>query len=102
MGCSGQHYATMKRIHLQIFGRVQGVGFRYSCYRKARALKLTGWVRNREDNSVEVVAEGPADAVDALAAWCRQGPVFARVERVAQRDEPARGDLLSFEIRDAW
>lgn len=69
---------------LIVTGRVQGVGFRAWCVREANRLKLVGWVRNRDDGAVEVVARGSEAAVDALAAVCRDGPSFARVDEVIQ------------------
>ncbi len=68
--------------HLSIHGRVQGVFFRESMRRQAESLGVTGWVRNRRDGSVEAVIQGPAEKVEALLAWARQGPERARVERV--------------------
>jgi DNA ligase D-like protein (predicted 3'-phosphoesterase) len=62
-----------------VHGQVQGVGFREGTLRRARELGVTGWVRNREDGAVQVHAEGPEPAVDALAAFLREGPRFARV-----------------------
>lgn len=88
-----------KRLHLRVSGRVQGVGFRYACFREAAALGLNGWVRNLPDDSVEIVAEGSDAALDTLCAWCRQGPPFARVQQVSITPEPATGELCSFEIR---
>ncbi|MEA3002701.1 MAG: acylphosphatase [Sphingomonadales bacterium] len=67
---------------LRIFGRVQGVFFRNWAVGEARALGVTGWIRNRGDGSVEAVAFGPANAVDAFIAKCRQGPPAAQVERL--------------------
>ena len=77
---------------LRISGTVQGVGFRYSLEREARALGLAGWVRNRRDGSVEAVLQGDADAVDKLITWSRHGPPSARVQRVDVQapEEPAR------------
>lgn len=88
-----------ERIHLLIQGRVQGVGYRWSARWKARELGLAGWVRNRPGAGVELVAEGPADVLDALIAWCRSGPPLARVREVQIAREAARGDFSSFEIR---
>jgi acylphosphatase len=68
--------------HLQIFGRVQGVGFRYATQRKARELDITGWVRNRLDGSVEAMAQGSPDAVEAMIAWARRGPASATVNEI--------------------
>jgi acylphosphatase len=66
------------------------VGYRVACARQARAFGVHGWVRNRSDGSVEAVFEGPTDAVDAVVAWCRQGPGYAHVDRVrVEHEEPA-------------
>ena len=67
---------------LRIHGRVQGVFFRNWTVEQAEALGVSGWVRNRRDGSVEAVAFGTAEAVEALIARCREGPPAARVERV--------------------
>ena len=79
-------------------GRVQGVFFRSSTKKQARAVGVEGWIRNRPDGSVEAVFEGAPEAVEALVAWCRQGPRSARVDDVQVSQEPAAG-LKGFEIR---
>ncbi|MBC6988224.1 acylphosphatase [Hymenobacter sp. BT491] len=66
----------------RIHGRVQGVFFRQSTQKKAQKLGLTGYVRNEPDDTVWIEAEGPTEALDALAQWCRKGPPAARVDRV--------------------
>ena len=79
---------TLVTRRLLIQGRVQGVGFRWSLMERARQLGLDGWVRNRNDGSVEALATGPAEAVDALTLWAHRGPPQARVDQVACQDEP--------------
>jgi acylphosphatase len=71
-------------VRLLIRGRVQGVGYRWWARREARRLGLDGWVRNRADGSVELLAAGPPDAVAAFADLCRRGPPSARVTGVEQ------------------
>ena len=68
--------------HLQISGRVQGVGFRYHMCRVAQELGVTGWVRNRRGGSVEAMVEGAPDAVEKIIAWARRGPGHAVVTAV--------------------
>ncbi len=89
----------MKRVHAWISGRVQGVFYRASTYEEARRLGLTGWVRNLPDGRVELVAEGPDEAVDALIQWCRQGPPAARVDGIETIEEPPTGEFPDFSIR---
>lgn len=71
-------------LRLEIEGRVQGVGYRWWTVGVARRLELRGWVRNRADGSVEVLAIGAAGALEGLAAACWQGPSAARVTSVRQ------------------
>ena len=88
----------MKRVRVEVSGRVQGVMFRDSCRREADRLGVVGWVRNEPGGSVLVVAEGPDDAVDALVAWCRTGPPGARVTGVdVTTASPSGGQ--GFEVR---
>jgi acylphosphatase len=82
----------VRRVHVSIFGRVQGVFFRASCARHAAGLGLAGWVRNAADGSVEAAFEGSDDSVETMLAWCRDGPAGARVEDVQVRDEPPTGE----------
>ncbi len=83
---------------LVISGRVQGVGFRDSCRRRAEQLGLAGWVRNCGDGTVEAVVEGSVDQVAAIRSWCETGPGQARVDGVEVSDEEPTG-LDGFEVR---
>jgi acylphosphatase len=69
-------------VRLRITGRVQGVGYRAWVAEEARALGLSGFVRNRLDGSVELVARGQAWALATLEQACRRGPPGARVDGV--------------------
>jgi acylphosphatase len=70
------------RLHLIVSGRVQGVCFRQATIDEARGLGLTGWVRNRPDGRVEIVAEGRRANLEMLLAWANRGPPAARVDQV--------------------
>ena len=83
--------------HLQISGRVQGVGFRYSMQKEATRLGLTGWVRNRRDGSVEALVQGSEESVAALTAWARRGPAGAKVAEVRVASAEPKASLAGFE-----
>ena len=86
------------RAHVQVTGRVQGVFYRFSAAQEAARLGLTGWVRNLPDGSVEAVAEGPRDRVQAFVDWCWQGPPSAHVLAVDERWSTAEGQHTAFEV----
>ena len=88
----------MQRYRIVVRGLVQGVFYRASTRERAAALGLAGWVVNRADGSVLIEAQGPAEALDALVAWCRQGPTDARVDDVEVAVIPAVVDAKRFEI----
>lgn len=67
---------------VRVRGRVQGVGYRYACVRQARAMGLTGWVRNRLDESVEAMLQGPPEQVALMCAWMENDVPSALVERI--------------------
>ncbi len=77
----------MVRRRVVIEGRVQGVGYRFMCARRADEAGLSGWVRNLDDGRVEAVFEGPPTAVDAVIGWCRTGPGGAQVRHITVSDE---------------
>lgn len=83
--------------HMFVFGRVQGVGFRAWALSCARRLKVTGWVRNAEDASVEVWAEGARDTLEAFADTLREGPPYGKVDKLVINETTHR-NYSSFEI----
>ncbi len=72
-------------------GAVQGVGFRDAARRRAEELGVAGWVRNADDGTVAVHAEGPAAAVEALIGFLKRGPAAAAVDHVAIEQVPVEG-----------
>jgi len=89
-----------ERLHALVRGDVQGVGFRYFLMREARSLGLRGWVRNREDGSVELTAEGPRPELERLLEAARRGPSHAHVTDVRADWSAAAGNLEPFDL--AW
>jgi len=87
----------MKRAHVFVSGRVQGVWFRASTRDKAEELSLKGWVRNLPDGRVEAIFEGDDRAVEEMVEWCRHGPPMARVDTVDIEYEKPQGER-SFRI----
>jgi acylphosphatase len=90
--------ARRARLLMVVSGRVQGVFFR-SAAEQARALGIVGYVRNRDDGSVEIVAEGDRNALEIFAAWARRGPTSARVEDLRIEWSDAGDEFERFKIR---
>ena len=82
-----------------IQGRVQGVCFRMYTRDRAEQLRLSGWVRNRNDGSVEAVFEGEEGGVQNMVDWCHAGPRLAHVTHVAVDWEEPTGTPSGFDIR---
>jgi acylphosphatase len=89
----------MKRAHLFISGRVQGVFFRSNTRKKALELGLGGWVRNLNDGRVEAVFEGEESSIEKVITWCHQGPSYASVDDVEVYWEEFRDEFQTFSIR---
>lgn len=97
--------SELKRLEATVYGLVQGVGYRWYARQMARRLNLSGYVRNRSDGTVEVVAEGQEHTLRALLAYLESGPSAASVQRVDARWSPASSKanaasgLVGFEVR---
>jgi len=88
----------MDRLHAVVRGDEQGVGFRYFLLDSARSLGLHGWVRNRADGAVELVAEGERTKLERLLEAARQGPRHAEVQEVDAEWQEASGGLGPFDL----
>lgn len=77
----------VETISVLIKGRVQGVGFRAAAVRQAHMLRVSGWIRNLDDGSVEALLQGPHDLVDRMLSWLHTGPPAARVDEVSHVTE---------------
>ncbi len=90
---------SQQAVHAWISGKVQGVYYRASTAKRAKALALTGWVKNLEDGRVELFAQGPQSELDKLLSWCEQGPVLAKVSNVDKQIAELDQQLVGFEVR---
>jgi len=88
------------RIHIRIYGDVQGVFFRAGTQNQAKRITgITGWARNAEDGSVEVVAEGEKENLETLLEWCSHGPAGASVEKIEKEWLKYKGEFSEFSIK---
>lgn len=87
------------QFRARIVGRVQGVGFRYFAQHEATRLGLRGWVRNLSGGDVEVVAQGPEEALQEMLRSLRRGPALAWVQDVIVDRQPPDRSLLTFEVK---
>lgn len=88
-----------EQLHAIVYGRVQGVSFRYYTQLRAGELGITGWVRNLPDRTVEVTAEGARPQLERLLGFLRRGPTGATVIDVEVEWRPASGGFSGFNIR---
>lgn len=88
----------MKRVVAKARGRVQGVFFRHTARIRAEKLNLKGLVRNENDGSVTIIAEGEEEALQKFLEWCRKGPPLSRVYEIKTEWQEATGEFDGFEI----
>jgi acylphosphatase len=81
--CGGDRADAMIARRLVVSGRVQGVGYRAAMIEAAHAIGISGWVRNRDDGTVEAVVQGEDERIERMLTWCRRGPPAARVTEIA-------------------
>ena len=84
---------------IKIFGKVQGVGFRFFATRTARRLELKGWIRNLRDGTVDAVVEGEPQAIDEWIDELKEGPRYAEVSKIEQEKRDFTGRLGDFDVR---
>ncbi len=87
------------QAHIVVSGKVQGVWYRASTEKVARALGVKGWVRNLPTGQVEILAQGEKTAIEQLIDWCHQGPPAAEVSKVEVEWEDPGKALDDFVVR---
>jgi len=88
----------MKRIHILITGKVQGISFRYYTKKKAEELQIKGWVKNLPNGDVEIVVEGNNSNITSFMDWCKTGPSLANVKNIAINEEQPTNEFSTFSI----
>ena len=89
----------MKRSYrITVSGKVQNVGFRYYTARTAQEFRIDGFVKNEQNGTVYIEAEGEADALDTFTEWCRRGPQWARVDQFDIQEQPLM-NYTGFRVR---
>ena len=78
----------IKSVRINIYGKVQGVGFRYSALQKANEMGIYGFVKNRADGSVYIEADGETEMLELFIIWLKRGPSISRVDEVKVNDIP--------------
>ena len=88
----------MRRYELNVKGLVQGVGYRASVHKKISLLCVTGFIRNKEDRTVEIVVECYPAAIDEVVKIARAGSHYSAVDEVTLEEKRATGEFSSFDI----
>ncbi len=87
------------RAHIKVTGMVQGVYYRSTAREEALKIRLTGWVRNMSDGSVELVVEGEKEKIEEFIRWCWKGPPLAIVKNVEVKWEEYKNEFKTFDVR---
>lgn len=89
----------IKRAHIFVSGRVQGVFFRQNALKKAKSLGISGWIKNTKDGRVEAIIEGEEEKINTMIEWLKVGPALARVKNIEIIWEKAKEEFQDFEIQ---
>jgi len=89
----------MKRYHMVVSGKVQGVFYRDFARREAEKLGITGYVKNLGDGNVEMVAEGNDEALKKFVSACKKGPLMAFVKNIDVKDGSVTGEFKDFDLK---
>lgn len=89
----------MEEKEINIYGQVQGVGFRFSTLKKAQQLKINGWVKNKFDGGVKIIAQGFKENMKDFIDWCYQGPFTAKVDKVEVKNIKIKEKFNKFRIK---
>ena len=87
-----------KNYCIKVFGKVQGVAFRYHTRENAQILGISGFVKNLPDSSVYIEAEGTEPNIQQFIDWCKHGPTWARVDKIQINEEPIQ-NFKGFDVR---
>ncbi|MCX8178239.1 MAG: acylphosphatase [Candidatus Aenigmarchaeota archaeon] len=88
----------MKRVHVFVSGRVQGVNFRWFTKTVAEKLDIKGWVKNLNDGRVEIIAEGDDEEIENFLNYVKKGPILARVDEIDVREQDYKNEFKEFSI----
>lgn len=84
--------------HIVVSGKVQGVFFRKNIKQKAGKLNVSGWVKNTNDDKVEIFAQGSEENIDSFINWCKHGPPKAEVRNIQVQEKEINNTLNEFSI----
>lgn len=88
----------IKNLQIRVRGKVQKVGFRFTCMEIAYRFNIRGYVKNLTDGSVYVEAEGEEQDIEHFMSWCKKGPLWSKVVEVIVEEGVPKG-FKSFDIR---
>lgn len=89
--------SDFKKIKLIVAGRVQGIGFRYFCYKQAINFNIKGYAKNLLNGNVEIIAEGKKDNLESFINNVAKGPILAKVEKIDKIWETYNGEYKNFQ-----